>query len=316
MPITSPLDVGNGHTLYIEEFGNPDGIPAVFLHGGPGSGCQPDQATLFDAQRFRTILFDQRGAGRSTPKRSLIDNTTQHLVADLEAIRKSRSIERWLIVGGSWGSTLALAYAEAHPKRVTAMVLRGVFLGTKDEGRWAFDGAARKFRPELWWQFVDLLPKRERDNPLESYCTRLLDPDPKVHVPAAWAFNIFERTLSVLTPSGLTIPRSLDPADTPSGTVPNSPFVEAHYLRHEFFLEPNQLVANARRLRGIPGIIVQGRYDLICPPEAAQAVASAWPEAQLRFIEGAGHSGNEPGIRAALIEAIKELGEKLLTPVS
>jgi proline iminopeptidase len=310
-PLVLEPQGNSGHAIHVGIHGRPDGIPAVFLHGGPGSGCQPDQVGLFDLDKFHAFFPDQRGAGRSTPKRSLVDNTTQHLVADLEVIRKAAKAERWLIVGGSWGSTLALAYAQAHPKRVSGLVLRGIFLGTRAEGRWAFEQAPRKFRPELWWQFVDLLPKRERAKALDSYCKRLLHPDPKVHLPAAWAFNTFERTLSVLTPVGLAMPRSLKLADVPSGDPPNSPFVEAHYLRHDFFLKPNQLLDNARRLRGIPGIIVQGRYDLLCPPEAAQALAAAWPDAALRFIEAAGHSGTEPAIRQAIIEAIAEMGRRL-----
>jgi proline iminopeptidase len=309
--LISSLPVGSGHTLYVEEHGTPTGMPAVFLHGGPGSGCQPDHAKLFDPAKFRAVLFDQRGAGRSTPKRGLVANTTQHLVADLEAIRTSRGIERWLIVGGSWGSTLALAYAQAHPKRVSGLVLRGVFLGTRAEARWAFEGAARTFRPDLWRQFLALLPKQEQKAPLDSYITRLLDPDTKVSEPAAWAFNNYERTLSVLAPAGITMPRSLTRADMPPGDVPNSPFVEAHYTRHDFFLKPDQLLKGARRLRGIPGIIVQGRYDLICPPQAAHALATEWPDADLRFVESAGHSSTEPAVRAALIEAIAEMGRRL-----
>lgn len=308
------LPVGDGHTLHVEEHGNPDGLPAVFLHGGPGSGCQPDQVTLFDPDRFRIVMFDQRGAGRSTPKRGLYANTTRHLVADMEAIRTHLGIERWVVVGGSWGATLAVAYTAAHPSRVTGAILRGVFLGTRAEGRWAFERAGQIFRPELWRRFADLLPEHERGDPLESYIARLLDPDPAVHRPAAWAFHNYERALSVLTPSAVPpLPPALDLAALPAGEPPNSPFVEAHYLRHDCFLEPGELLAKARGLRAIPCIIVQGRYDLICPPETAHALAAAWAGAELRFVEGAGHSATEPAIRAGLVAAIADIAKRLRT---
>ncbi|MGF1610477.1 MAG: prolyl aminopeptidase [Kiloniellales bacterium] len=304
---TRRLQVGDGHSLYIEQSGDPGGVPAVFLHGGPGSGCQAGQRRLFDGKRFRVILFDQRGAGRSTPKRSLEHNTTQHLVADLEQLREALGIERWMLVGGSWGALLAIAYAEAHPERVSAIALRALFLGSAAEIDWAFIEGPRMFRPELWRAFVGLLPTEERSDPLAAYGRRLADPGAAVHGPAAWAWHDYERALSELQPATPRLPESLSQPPK-SNSLPNTPFFEAHYIRRGFFLEPEQLLTEAVRLAGIPGIIVQGRYDLLCPPVTAQRLAARWPDAQLRIIEGAGHAVTEPGIAPALKSAIAELG--------
>jgi proline iminopeptidase len=295
------IAAGDGHWLYVEEVGAPDGIPAVFLHGGPGSGAQHGHRTLFDPERHHAILFDQRGAGRSHPYLSLDANTTQHLVADIETIRAHFRIERWLVVGGSWGSTLALAYAETYPERVTGIVLRAVFLGTSAEVRWAFVDGPRLFRPELFADFDALLSARERADPLAAYLDRLADPDPRVHRPAAHAWNAYERTLSGLTARSSRLPGPL-PDESP---VPPTPYVEAHYIRNHFFLEPGQLLRDAHRLAGIPGVIVQGRYDLLCPPKAAHALAAAWPGAKLQFAETAGHAMDEPGVTEAMREGIK-----------
>lgn len=305
------LRVDEVHTLYVEQVGNPDGVPVVFLHGGPGSGCRPGQRRYFDPARFRAVLFDQRGAGRSRPKRCLERNTTGELIADMERIREALSIERWALVGGSWGATLALAYGEAHPDRVTGVVLRAVFLGTRDEFEWAFAGAARIFYPELWRAFTRLLPEGERGDPVAAYGARLIDPEPRVHEPAAWVWHDYERTLSVFRPDSLALPTSLEEAGAGRGPVPNSPFLEWHYLSHGCFLEPGRLARDAPRLAGVPGIIVQGRYDLLCPPEAAEMLASVWPGADLRLVDGAGHAVSEPGILAGVVAAIDELGHRL-----
>ncbi len=305
------LAVGAPHELYVEQLGNPDGIPAVFLHGGPGGGCNPSQRRLFDPQRFRAVLFDQRGAGLSRPKRCLQDNTTDHLVTDLEAVRRALGIERWLVVGGSWGSLLALAYAQAHPDRFTGLVLRAVFLGTTEEVDWALSAGPQAFRPELWRAFAELLPPAERGDPIAAYGARLNDPDPAVYSPAAYVWHDFERQLSVLRPSGLSLPTALEELASSARRIPDSPFVEWHYFQNACFLEPGQLLAKARRLDGIPGIIVQGRYDMLCPPSTSRALADRWTDAELRLVEGAGHSLSEPGIGEAVLKAIEEMKQRL-----
>jgi proline iminopeptidase len=297
------LRVGDGHWIFVEEVGCRDGAPAVFLHGGPGSGSQHSHRRLFDAARHRAILIDQRGAGRSHPYLSTAANTTAHLVADIEAVRAHFGIAKWLVVGGSWGSTLALAYAEAHPERVAGLVLRAIFLGTREEVRWAFVDGPRTFRPDLYAQFVAPLPSAERGDPLAAYIARLTHPDPAVHRPAALTWNAYERALSELAPAQTRIPASF----CASVPLPPTPLMEAHYIRHDFFLRPGQLLAGAGRLAAIPGVIVQGRYDLLCPPRAACALAAAWPSARLRFAETAGHAMTEPGVMDAMRDAIGEL---------
>jgi proline iminopeptidase len=295
------LDVGDGHWIYVEEVGKKGGPPALFLHGGPGSGSQHAHRNLFDPKRMHAILLDQRGAGRSHPYLSLEANTTDHLVADIETIRKHFCIDKWLIVGGSWGSTLALAYAQAHPERVRGLVLRAIFLGTADEVRWAFIGGPKIFRPELYGDFIAHLPEAERHDPLAAYLDRLATDDPKVRDPAARAWNAYERALSLLAPSQT---RLEVPAE---GRLPPTPLVEAHYIRNDFFLKPNQLLDNAPRLNGIPGVIVQGRYDLLCPPKTAYALSEAWPGCRLQMMEKAGHCMSEPGVADAMAAAVKEL---------
>lgn len=319
-PAAEPFDrrrltVDSRHTLYLEQFGRRDGVPAAFLHGGPGSGCQRGHARLFDPRVFRAVLFDQRGAGLSAPARCLVDNTTWRLVEDMERIRRTLGVERWMVVGGSWGSTLALAYAERHPERVTGLVLRAVFLGTAEEARWAFGGAARTFRPELWRRFAALLPEAERADPVAAYGRRLEHPDPRVHVPAARAWGAYEQALSELRPAPAALPDSLEGgAGIDPDRAPRTPYVEWHYVRNDCFLEPGQLLRDAGRLAGIPGIVVQGRYDLLCPPRAAADLAEAWADAELRIVPGAGHAASEPPLRAALVAAIDEMGARLSAP--
>ncbi len=295
------LDVGDGHWLYVEEVGRKDGVPALFLHGGPGSGAQHGHRSLFDPGRHHAILFDQRGAGRSHPYLSTEANTTQHLVADIEAIRAHFGIEKWLVVGGSWGSTLALAYAEAYPQRVSGLVLRAVFLGTPEEVRWAFVEGPKLFRPELYADFVGLLSDGERADPLQAYLDRLADPDNAVHGPAARAWNTYERVLSKLAPTQTRL------APDAEGRLPPTPFIEAHYIRNDFFLEPGQLLRDANRLEGIAGTIVQGRYDLLCPPKNAIALSEVWPGCRLQVMDNAGHCMSEPGVADAMAEAVRTL---------
>lgn len=286
------LSAGDGHWIYVEEVGNPQGTPALFLHGGPGSGAQHSHRALFDPERHRAILFDQRGAGRSHPYLATNANSTAHLVADIEKIRRHLGIERWLVVGGSWGTTLALAYAEAHPERVTGLVLRAVFLGTDEEVRWAFETAPKTLRPELWRAFRDALPENERDDPIRAYVARLLSADKPTRHRAAVIWNAYERALSELMPSSAKIPEHIDP----DARLPPTPILTAHYIANSFFLAPGQLLANAHRLKGIPGIAIQGRYDLLCPPETPRALAKRWPECEVRIMDAAGHAMTEAGI--------------------
>ena len=304
-PLTSTmLAVGDGHALYVESNGRVGGIPAVYLHGGPGSGCQPDHRRLFDPERFHAVLFDQRGAGRSTPKGSRDANTTQHLVADLERIRAHFGFERWMVVGGSWGATLALAYAQAHPDRVTGLVLRATFLGTKAELDGAFLVNLPRIHPGLYEDFLGQLPDNARAAPLKAYYDRILDPDAAVHARFARTWGDTESILSVHAPGKTRLDVA---ALTGSKPLPSSPFMEAHYFSHDCFLRPDQLMQDAPVLKDIPGIIVQGRYDLLCPPATSYALAKAWGHAEVRIIEGAGHSLYDPGIRDAVMKAIADL---------
>lgn len=298
------LSVGDGHWLYVEEVGNRDGYPALFLHGGPGSGSQHMHRRIFDPERHRAILFDQRGAGRSHPYLSLTANTTAHLVEDIERMRAHFEIDKWLLVGGSWGSTLALAYAERFPERVSGLVLRAVFLGSAEEVQWAFIDGPRTFRPELYDDFVALLPGPERRDPLTSYVTRILNPDRAVHFAPAQSWYAYERALSELTPGTTRLPA---PASCTQGRLPPTPIVEAHYVRNNFFLAPNALLNGAARLAGIPGTIIQGRYDLLCPPLAAHALAAAWPGSTLDVVENAGHAMTESDVTERMRAAVAAL---------
>jgi proline iminopeptidase len=308
-PLTSQLlPVGDSHEIYVETIGRTDGIPAVYLHGGPGSGCQPDHRRLFDPERFHAVLFDQRGAGRSRPKGRREHNTLPHLIADMEMIRENLGFTRWMVVGGSWGATLALAYAQAHPHRVSGIVLRATFLGTRAELEGAFTDVLPRFYPDLSDDFLKLLPAEERGQPLDAYWRRILDADSAVHGPAARAWNDTERILSEHTSSRVRLDlKSLNS----TYTLPSTPFMEAHYFQNGCFMRPGQLLAEAQKLAGIPGIVVQGRYDLLCPPATSHALSAAWPESEVRFIEGAGHSLYDPGVRDAVMKAIADLASKL-----
>jgi proline iminopeptidase len=308
-PLTSQLlPVGDSHEIYVETIGRTDGIPAVYLHGGPGSGCQPDHRRLFDPERFHAVLFDQRGAGRSRPKGRREHNTLPHLIADMEMIRENLGFTRWMVVGGSWGATLALAYAQAHPHRVSGIVLRATFLGTRAELEGAFTDVLPRFYPDLSDDFLKLLPAEERGQPLDAYWRRILDADSAVHGPAARAWNDTERILSEHTSSRVRLDlKSLNSTHT----LPSTPFMEAHYFQNGCFMRPGQLLAEAQKLAGIPGIVVQGRYDLLCPPATSHALSAAWPESEVRFIEGAGHSLYDPGVRDAVMKAIADLASKL-----
>jgi proline iminopeptidase len=310
-PLTSEqLPVSDGHEIYVESIGRRSGIPAVYLHGGPGSGCQPDHRRLFDPERFHAVLFDQRGAGRSRPKGGRDHNTLPHLIADMEIIRAKFGFERWMVVGGSWGATLALAYAQAHPERVSGIVLRATFLGTRAELDSAFLKVLPLLYPGLSADFLGVLPEEERGQPLDAYWRRILDADPTVHGPAARAWGETERILSEHAPNRA----GLDLDSLRSGrALPSTPFMEAHYFQNDCFMRPDQLMADAEKLADIPGIIVQGRYDLLCPPATSHALAARWPRSEVRVIGGAGHSLYDPGIRDAVMKAIADLASKIQT---
>ena len=308
-PLTSEhLAVGDNHEVYVESVGRIGGVAAVYLHGGPGSGCQPDHRRLFDPERFHAVLFDQRGAGRSRPKGGREHNTLPHLIADMEAIREKFGFERWMMVGGSWGATLALAYAQAHPKRVSGIVLRATFLGTIEEIEDAFLNSLPRLYPGLAEDFLGLLTPEQCTRPIQSYFRRILDPDPAIHGTAARAWHDTERILSEHAPSRTRL--DLDTLKS-SRALPATPFMEAHYFRSNSFMRPNQLMAEAGNLAGIPGIIVQGRYDLLCPPKISHALAAAWRDAEIRIVEGAGHTLYDPGVRNAVMRAIADMASRI-----
>jgi proline iminopeptidase len=308
-PLTSELlPVGDSHEIYVETVGRADGIPAVYLHGGPGSGCQPDHRRLFDPERFHAVLFDQRGAGRSRPKGRREHNTLPDLIADIETIREKFGFERWMVVGGSWGATLALAYAQAHPSRVSGIVLRATFLGTRSELEAAFLDALPRFHPDLNDDFLKVLPPKERKQALDAYWRRILDADPAVHGPAARAWHDTEQILSTHAPGRVRLdPNSLHS----SRALPTTPFMEAHYFQNDCFMKPGQLLAQSRKLDRIHGFIVQGRYDLLCPPATSHALAATWPGSEVRVVEGAGHSLYDRGVRDAVMKAIADLASEI-----
>ncbi|BDV29505.1 prolyl aminopeptidase [Microbacterium terricola] len=297
---TGELLAGDGNRLYWEQSGNPDGKPVVFLHGGPGSGTSPWQRRFFDPAVYRIVLFDQRGCGRSTPHASHPDadlrhNTTWHLVGDIELLRRNLGIERWQVFGGSWGSALALAYAESHPEVVTELIVRGVFTLRAHELEWFYEGGASALLPDQWEDFIAPIPVLERQHLIEAYHRRLFDPDPAVHVPAALAWTTWEASSLTLRPDpALVESMTEDAAATAFARIEN------HYFVHGGWFREDQLIADAGALRDIPGVIVQGRYDLCTPIMTAWDLHRAWPEAEFVVVDDAGHSATEPGIARAL----------------
>lgn len=300
---TGYLPLTEGHVMYWEQVGNPRGMPALFLHGGPGAGAGAVHRRFFDPSFWRVVIFDQRGAGRSRPLGSLEANTTDHLVRDIEALRQHLGIDRWLLFGGSWGSTLALAYAQAYPARVTGCVLRGVFLGRREEVEWFLHGLGTLF-PDAHAAFTGFLPEEERGDVLRAYLRRLTDPDPAVHMPAARAWSIYEGSCSTLLPSPDTV-SSFAQDRTALGLAR----IEAHYFAHDLFLPPEAtaggLLGGMHRIAHVPAEIVQGRYDVICPARTAFDLAAAWPTARLTLVPDAGHSALEPGVRRGLVAALE-----------
>ena len=288
------LAVDDLHTIYWEECGNPDGIPVLFLHGGPGAGLSPQHRRFFDPQRYRVILFDQRGAGKSTPLGEWRSNTTQLLIDDIETLRAQFGIAQWLVFGGSWGSTLALAYGQAHPEACLGFVLRGIFLCTQAEIDWFIEGV-RWFYPELYEEFAALIPQAERGDLQAAYVKRILSSDPEVYWPAARAWSRFEGRRVYLMPQPEDA--SNDALDLGVGRL------ESHYMANLGFFEEDQLICNLHRIAHLPAVIVQGRYDAICPPLSAYRLHQAWPGSQLEMIPDAGHGALEHGIASALVNA-------------
>ena len=300
------LAVGSDHRIYWESCGNPRGKPALFVHGGPGGGCSPLHRRLFDPRRYRIILFDQRGCGRSQPHGSLVANTTALLVSDMEALRKALGVDRWLVLGGSWGSTLALLYALAHPARVSALVLRGVFTARQSELRWLYQDGASWIFPEAWQMLIAPIPKRERGDLVAAYHKRLTCGDPVKEAVAARDWCAWEDSIMTLRP------------EPPTAAAATSWLararLETHYFVNDAFLEEGQILSAAGNLRDIPGIIVQGRWDAVTPPVTAWEIHKAWETSHLWIVPDAGHATTEPGIQGALVAATDAFAERRLWP--
>ena len=292
------MDVGDGHRIYVEQSGNPAGAPVVVLHGGPGGGCSPAMRRYFDADAYRVVLFDQRGCGRSQPHASVEANSTWHLVSDIERIRAELEIDRWTVFGGSWGATLALIYAQAHPDAVSRLVLRGVFLATEAELQWFYGGGAGRFWPEIWDRFAGMIPEDERDDLIAAYHWRLFSDDLRVQTEYARAWTAWENALASINSTGAG-------GDTPDHYARAFARLENHYFHNRVFLDRDgQVLDRMDRIAHVPGVIVQGRYDMICPPYSAWSLAQRWPGADLRMIRNAGHALSEPGISAELVRVM------------
>jgi proline iminopeptidase len=298
---THRLDTGEGHDLYIEDCGNPDGIPVIFLHGGPGAGISPVHRRMFDPDLFRVILFDQRGSGQSRPFGGIENNTTPDLVRDIEMIREYFSIEKWIVFGGSWGSTLGLVYGITNPERCFGFVLRGIFLGTQPEINWFLYGMG-KFFPEAWDRFVHAIPERERSDLLSAYAKRLMSDNPSLYIPAAESWSAYENSCATLH------------AELRGGggrTSVSLARLEAHYFINKCFIEDGFILDNIDVISHLPGVIVQGRHDVICPPHSAYGLVEEWPGAELKIVNDAGHSALEPGILSALVSGMSGIAAHL-----
>ena len=293
------LSVGDGHEIYYEESGNPTGKPCLFVHGGPGGGASPAARQFFDPDKYRIVLFDQRGCGRSKPHASIEANTTWHLIDDIELIRETLGIDHWLVFGGSWGSTLSLAYAQSHPERVTELVLRGIFLLRAQELQWFYQHGASELYPDAWQHYLAPIPDAERHDLISAFHSRLTSEDPEVRLSAARAWSVWEASTSFLIQNEDFMAQ----LDEPEAALAMAR-IECHYfVNGGFFESPNQLLDAVDRIRHIPCVIVQGRYDVVCPPTTAWDLHEAWPEANFKLIANAGHSAFDPANAAALIEA-------------
>jgi proline iminopeptidase len=295
------LSVGDGHEIYYEESGNPSGKPCLFVHGGPGGGASPAARQFFDPDKYRIVLFDQRGCGRSKPHASIEANTTWHLIDDIELIRETLGIDHWLVFGGSWGSTLSLAYAQSHPERVTELVLRGIFLLRAQELQWFYQHGASELYPDAWQHYLAPIPEAERYDLISAFHSRLTSDDPEVRLSAARAWSVWEASTSFLIQNEDFMAQ----LDEPEAALAMAR-IECHYfVNGGFFESPNQLLEAVDKIRHIPCVIVQGRYDVVCPPTTAWDLHRAWPEADFKLIANAGHSAFDPANAAALIEATK-----------
>jgi len=298
------LDVGDGHRLYYEQSGNPQGVPVVFLHGGPGAGSNPAHRRFFDPAFYRIVIFDQRGAGRSRPFASLENNTTDHLVADIECLRVHLNIHSWMVFGGSWGSTLALVYALRHTAHCRGLVLRGIFLGSTAELDWFLYGMHTVF-PEAWRRFAEYIPDDEQDDLMQAYHKRLVDPSSDVHMPAAAYWAGYETSCSNLLASP-----SEAPPQASSGAL-SLARIEAHYFVNDVFIGDTEILDGVAGLRHLPCVVVQGRYDMVCPIRTADTLVQAWPEIDYRVVPDAGHSAMEPGIRSQLVRGTEIMKDRL-----
>lgn len=304
--ITHRLQVDELHELYVEESGTPDGIPIVFLHGGPGAGCGEIHRRFFNPDVYRIILFDQRGCGRSTPHAELENNTTWDLVADMELIRRQLEINKWVLFGGSWGSTLALAYAETHPDVVHALVLRGIFLARKQDIQWFYQYGTSQIFPDYWQDYIQPIAENERDDMVTAYYKRLTSDDDNIRDSAARAWSIWEGLTASLTPDEQIMEHFGNPHAARAIAR-----IECHYFINDSFLQVDQLLKNAHRLKNIPGYIVQGRYDMICPVDQAWALHKVWPQAELNIMPQSGHAVMETEIANRLIEITDQIAEQL-----
>lgn len=304
--VTHHFDVEAPHRLYVEECGNPKGIPVVFLHGGPGAGCEEYHRSFFNPDLYRIVLFDQRGCGRSAPHAELSGNHTQALVGDIELIREKLGIDKWVVFGGSWGSTLGLVYAETHPERVSGLILRGIFLCRQQEIDWFYQQGASRLFPDYWEDYLKPIPEGERHEMVRAYYKRLTSDNEVERMAAAKQWSIWEGRCATLLPSKAVTDHFGDPF-----TALSLARIECHYFMNDSFLSGNQILNNAHKLHGIPGTIIHGRYDAVCPVENAWELHKLWPGSELQIIADAGHAAREPGIMSALVDATDAMAKRL-----
>ena len=302
---TFRFPVGDLHALHVEECGTPNGLPALFLHGGPGAGCEPMHRRFFDPERYRIVLFDQRGAGQSTPHAELRDNSLWHLIDDIEKLREHLGIDRWVVFGGSWGSTLALAYAETHPERVLGLIVRGIFLCRDQDIQWFYQAGANRLFPDLWEHFLAPIPAAEQHDLVSAYYRRLTGTNELERLRAAKAWSVWEGSTLTLESNASVIEHFGE-----TKMALSLARIECHYFVNHCFMEPDQLLRDAGRLSGIPGVIVHGRYDVVCPLDNAWALHQAWPDSEIRIAIPAGHAASEPGIVDALITATQSFADR------
>lgn len=300
------LEVDPPHEIYVEESGNDTGLPVVFLHGGPGGGCEPLHRRYFDPEIYRIVLLDQRGCGKSRPHAMLEDNHSQALVADLERVREELEIEQWVVFGGSWGATLALMYAETFPERVLALILRGVFLGRRQDVKWFYQSGANRIFPDYWNEFQAMIPESEQGDMVAAYYLRLTGDDEIARMAAAKAWAAWEGRCATLYPNKSTRATFGDPHVALALAR-----IESHFFFNDVFLQANQILRDSYRLRNLPGVIIHGRYDMVCPLENALSLHRVWPGAELVVVPGAGHSASEPGIQDALLKATADTARHL-----